>query len=147
MTRLLSSLLSALLLTLVAGHVLAVPLTHADAGNPFSDSIGNCSFQGGGDSSGPISASVVCGDGGGTNAAFAFAAVGHVGARATAAVFSLCCLSAVGGTATFSDSVIFSGNGVDPIPVSMNLQFAGTLNSTPSGGKCALPLSIRVMTR
>ena len=134
MNRLISQLLTAALAAFVTAQVSALPLNHAEAGNPFSNSIGNCSFNGGGNSSGPISAHVVCGDNGGTNAASAFADVGHVGARASAAVFSLCCLSVASGTATFTDTVTFSGTGTDPIPVSINLHFTGSLNSTPDAG-------------
>lgn len=134
MKSLLRHLLVAAITALVAARVLALPVNTATAGNPFSNSIGNCTSQGGGNSSGAISASVVCGDAGGTNAGFAFAEVGHVGARATASVFSLCCFSTVGGEATYTDTVTFSGTGTDPIPVSINLQFAGTLNSTTDAG-------------
>ena len=127
-----------LILALLAGLSLsgaaqATPINNANVGNPSGNTIGNCSSSGGGNSSGLISASIACGDGTGINAAIASADVGYVGARATGAVGSLCCTSSVGGSATYSDSVIFSGNGVDPILVSMNLNFGGTLNSSPGG--------------
>jgi hypothetical protein len=131
LATLLRSLLVAATLLGAAGAGLAQPVNTATVGSSLiDDPRGSCVPTGGGSSSQAISAHFACADTSGHASGDAFASVGHVGARADSFEASLCCFTTGGGIATYSDVVVFSGPGSDPISVSMNLSFAGSLNSS-----------------
>jgi len=84
-------------------------------------------FTGGGTSSGaPISASVVGSGGFDGGSADATALIGVLGAEAHAQEFFFSNVF-YDGSASYSDSVVFSGPGSDPISVQFNLHFGGSL--------------------
>jgi hypothetical protein len=86
----------------------------------------------GGTSSSPIAASVAC-EGDGAGAAFAQAAIGHVGVSANAFDFNQGGY-ATEGSAAFTGTVTFTGQDPNAPPgfaaVALNLDFGGVLNST-----------------
>lgn len=119
--------LRVLMVAALIGPASATPINTASAGSIGSDF---CSSEGGGSSAGPMSAQIVCGDNTGSGAARAFASVGHVGGTARTTESSLCCNTTADADASYRDSVVFSGPATGLIPVSINLTFAGIVNST-----------------
>ena len=119
--------LRVLMLAAFIGPASATPTNTAQASSSGS---GFCQSEGGGSSAGPISAKIVCGDNTGSGAAIAFAAVGHVGGTARTTEGSLCCSTGADADASYRDLVVFSGPAAGLIPVSINLAFAGFVNST-----------------
>ncbi len=126
-----ATLIVAFCLTFVSLSVGAVPFFTATAGPTRFSEIGGCLIIHPGDTNSPVpvTAETVCGDSGGGNLGIATADFGHVGVKSEAFVTSLCCISNDVASAAFSDTVTFTGPAAT-VPVSLNLNFGGDVNST-----------------
>src|SRR5262249_45397716 len=77
----------------------------------------------------PGSSAVLCPDAFGPVSALAIATLGSLGAKAQSLETGFSNAGA-SGSASYSDTVTFSGPGTDPIAVSVNLHFSGSLSTT-----------------
>ena len=127
----------AVLSVIVASSASAMPMLSAGAGqggvgatelDPCTPDRGIFASSNGA----PISVNVICGPSAfGSGAASARASVGSLGAAANVRIFRS---GNMGANATYSDTVVFSGPGDDPVLVRMNLHFAGNLSTDGLGG-------------
>jgi hypothetical protein len=98
-------------------------------------SNGGCVGGGGSISSGaPVSSEIICTDSLHTASAEATAILGSLGAEAHGLEFFGFSSTFAGGTAFYSDTVVFSGPGTGPISATLNVHFGGSLNSTDGAG-------------
>ena len=108
----------------------------AGEGGSGATELQPCSLAGGVFSStgAPVSSHAVCGPTAfGAGSGSATASIGNLGAEARGRHFGSGTGIFMGSSAAYSDTVVFSGPGDEPVPVRMNLHFAGTLSSTEGG--------------
>ena len=116
------------ILSLIAIRPLfAGPTLTADTGQNGS---GTCTGTAPATSTGAgVGSTLVCLDIRSAGQADASAGIGSLHAKAQAQEFGASNFG-TGAQASYSDTVVFTGPGTDPIPVSLNLHFSGTVNST-----------------
>ena len=136
--RIRSSAAIAMLGLIVASSAGATPFLSADVGHGGvgSNELLPCSPPGGVFTStgAPVSSHAVCGPTGfGEGSGSATASIGNLGAEARGRHFGNGSSIGMSGTALYSDFVVFSGPGSDPVPVQMNLHFGGSVNSDIGG--------------
>jgi hypothetical protein len=129
---------SAVLSLTSAPPVGAVPFLSAAAGEGGAGAteLQPCNPAGGVFTSGgaPVSSHAVCGPTFfGEGSALAIASIGSVGAEARARHIGFGTAVSMESVGIYSDTVVFSGPGVAPIPVGVNVHLAGSLNSDPGG--------------
>ena len=114
--------------TALGGVILTTSATEDGSVNGVTVNTGPMTSNGA-----PITSELVARDGNAAASSMATALIGNLGAEARYQEFG-----ASGGRfsadATYSDTVIFSGPGTEPILVSLNLHFGGSLNSTDAAG-------------
>lgn len=124
---------------IVASSADATPFLSADSGPAgVGNALGICTPPGGAFTStgAPVSSHAVCAPNGfGEGSALATASIGNLGAEARGRHFGFGTGIGMTGTAAYSDTVVFSGPGSDPVPVRMNLHFGGSVNSDIGGGR------------
>ena len=133
-----SSAAIAVLGLILASSAGATPLLSASSGEGGSGAteLQPCNPTGGvfNSTGAPVASNAVCGPTAfGAGSGSAVASVGTLGAEARGQHFGFGTGIFMESAAAYSDTIVFSGPGDDPVPVRMNLHFAGTLSSTEGG--------------